>query len=134
MNILGIDIGGSAIKAALVNPVNGTLVADKIRIPTPQPATPVAIAETIVKIIEHFDWTGSVGCGLPAVIHNDIACTAANIDTSWIGIDVVELLFVGIEDDGIVVSVIYLFSVFMRASRSFVPFLFFCRICNYHVV
>ena len=92
MNILGIDIGGSAIKAAPVNPVNGTLAADKLRVATPQPATPLAIAETIAKITEHFDWTGPVGCGLPAVIRNGIACTAANIDSGWIGVDVVELL------------------------------------------
>jgi len=92
MNILGIDIGGSAIKAAPVNPVNGTLAADRIRIETPQPATPLAVAEIITKVTKHFDWTGPVGCGLPAVIRNGIACTAANIDSGWIGVDVVELL------------------------------------------
>ena len=92
MNILGIDIGGSAIKAAPVNPASGTLAADKIRIATPQPATPFAIAETIAKVTEHFSWAGPVGCGLPAVIRNGIACTAANIDPQWIGVDVVELL------------------------------------------
>ncbi|MCK4507372.1 MAG: ROK family protein, partial [Desulfuromonadales bacterium] len=92
MNILGIDIGGSAIKAAPVNPVNGTLVADKVRIATPQPATPFAIAEIIAEIIAHFNWTGQIGCGLPSVIRNGIACTAANIDAGWIGVDVVELL------------------------------------------
>lgn len=92
MNILGIDIGGSAIKAAPVNPVNGSLAAGRIRIPTPQPATPAAIADTIAKITTHFNWTGAVGCGLPAVVRNGIACTATNIDTSWIDTDVVELL------------------------------------------
>jgi len=92
MNILGIDVGGSAIKAAPVNPASGTLAADIVRIATPQPATPVAIAETITKAANHFDWTGLVGCGLPAVIRNGIACTAANIDSGWIGVDVVELL------------------------------------------
>jgi len=94
MNILGIDIGGSAIKAAPVNPVNGSLAADRIRIATPQPATPAAIADTIAEITAHFNWTAAVGCGLPAVIRNGIACTAANIDTSWIDTDVVELLSV----------------------------------------
>lgn len=92
MNILGIDIGGSGIKAAPVNPVNGTLAADKVLIATPQPATPLAIAEAIAEVTKHFNWTGMVGCGLPAVIRNGIACTAANIDTSWIGINVNELL------------------------------------------
>jgi polyphosphate glucokinase len=91
MNILGIDIGGSAIKAAPVNPIDGTLAADKIRIVTPQPATPNAIAKIITEITEHFNWTGQIGCGLPAVIRNGIAYTAANIDAAWVNTNVVEL-------------------------------------------
>jgi len=94
MNVLGIDIGGSAIKAAPVNTGNGSLAADKIRIATPQPATPAAIADTIAEITVHFNWTGAVGCGLPAVIRDGIVCTASNIDTNWINTDVVELLSV----------------------------------------
>jgi polyphosphate glucokinase len=92
MNILGIDIGGSGIKAAPVNPVDGTLAADRVRVLTPQPATPVAIASIVSDIIEGFDWTGPVGCGLPAVIRNGVACTAANIASDWIGVDVAGLL------------------------------------------
>ena len=92
MNILGIDVGGSAIKAAPVNPLDGSLAVERLRIATPQPATPEALAETVAKAIRHFNWTGSIGCGLPAVIRNGIACTAANIDPAWIGTDVVKLL------------------------------------------
>ncbi|MGK2944633.1 MAG: polyphosphate--glucose phosphotransferase [Desulfuromonadales bacterium] len=92
MNILGIDIGGSAIKAAPVNSLNGSLAAERVRIATPQPATPDAIADTVVKAIGHFNWSGPIGCGLPSVVRNGIACTAANIDPAWIGLDVVELL------------------------------------------
>lgn len=91
MNILGIDIGGSAIKAAPVNPIDGTLAADRIRIVTPQPATPNAIVKIIAEITEHFNWTGQIGCGLPAVIRNGIAYTAANIDAAWVNTNVVEL-------------------------------------------
>jgi len=92
MNILGIDIGGSAIKAAPVNPDDGTLVGDRLRIATPDPATPDAITESITQIIEHFSWKGSIGCGLPAVIKNGIVCTATNIDPVWIGVNIVTLL------------------------------------------
>lgn len=92
MNILGIDIGGSGIKAAPVNPVDGTLTGERLRIATPQPATPDAIADAVVKVIGHFNWSGPIGCGLPSVVRNGIACTAANIDPAWIGIDVVALL------------------------------------------
>lgn len=90
MNILGIDIGGSGIKAALVNPVDGTLATDRVRVRTPQPASPVAVSAIISQIIEGFNWTGPVGCGMPAVIRNGVVCTAANIDRAWIGIDAAE--------------------------------------------
>jgi len=91
MDILGIDIGGSAVKAAPVNPADGTLTAARLRIETPKPATPAATADVVCQAIEHFRWTGPVGCGLPSVIRNGTACTAANIDPGWIGTDVVEL-------------------------------------------
>ena len=92
MNILGIDIGGSGIKGAPVDLNRGVLTADRVRIPTPQPATPDAVATTICEITRHFNWTGQVGCGLPAVVQNGVARTAANIDPSWIGTDARELL------------------------------------------
>ena len=91
MNILGIAIGGSSIKAAPVNPVNGTLVKERLHISTPQPATPVAVSKIIAKLIEDLNWTGPVGCGFPGVIQNGIACTAANIDPTWIGMNLVEM-------------------------------------------
>ena len=91
MNILGIDVGGSATKAAPVNPIDGSFVAERLRIATPQPATPDAIAKTVATAINHFNWSGAIGCGLPAVIRNGVACTAANIDPAWIGTDVIEL-------------------------------------------
>ncbi|MDT8443488.1 MAG: ROK family protein [Desulfuromonadales bacterium] len=92
MNILGIDIGGSAIKAAPVNTFDGSLAAERLRLATPQPATPDAVADTVAKAIGHFNWSGPIGCGLPSVVRNGIACTAANIDPAWVGVDVVELL------------------------------------------
>jgi polyphosphate glucokinase len=92
MNILGIDIGGSSIKGAPVDILQGALTKERLQIPTPSPATPDAVTETVLEIVRHFNWSGPIGCGLPAVIRNGIACTAANIDPSWIGTDVVKLL------------------------------------------
>lgn len=92
MNILGIDIGGSGIKGAPVDPANGVLAGERKTIATPQPATPAAVADAIAEIVGRFAWSGPVGCGLPAVVRNGIACTAANIDPTWIGTDVVKLL------------------------------------------
>lgn len=91
MDILGIDIGGSAIKAAPVNPASGTLKAARLRIETPKPVTPAATADVVSQAIEHFRWTGPIGCGLPSVVRNGTACTAANIDPGWIGTNLVEL-------------------------------------------
>lgn len=92
MDILGIDIGGSGIKGAPVDLNQGVLAAERLRIATPQPATPDAVADTVGRIIRHFNWTGPVGCGLPSVVQNGVARTAANIDSSWIGSDVRTLL------------------------------------------
>lgn len=92
MDILGIDIGGSGIKGAPVDLNQGVLAAERLRIATPQPATPDAVADTVGIIIRHFNWTGPVGCGLPSVVQNGVARTAANIDSSWIGTDVRTLL------------------------------------------
>ena len=92
MDILGIDIGGSGIKGAPVDLNQGVLAAERLRIATPQPATPDAVADTVGRIIRHYNWTGPVGCGLPSVVQNGVARTAANIDSSWIGTDVRTLL------------------------------------------
>lgn len=85
MEILGIDIGGSGIKGAPVDLKKGELSAPRHRIPTPQPATPEAVAATVGQIAAHFSWQGPIGCGFPAVIRRGTAHTAANVDPAWIG-------------------------------------------------
>lgn len=82
--ILGIDIGGSGVKGAIVDTKKGVLLTERYRIPTPQPATPGAVAEVIRKIAKHFDWDGPIGVGFPGVIQQGVARTAANVDDSWI--------------------------------------------------
>lgn len=91
-NILGIDIGGSGIKGALVDIENGELVTDRIRIPTPEGARPDDVAQTVGELISRFQYSGLVGCGFPAVVLHGIVKTAANIHTSWIGLNVDALL------------------------------------------
>jgi polyphosphate glucokinase len=91
MEILGIDIGGTGIKAALVNTEDGKAISKKHRIPTPMPATPEAVATRIAEISEHFDYEGPIGCGFPALITKGIAKSAANIHKSWVDIHVEEL-------------------------------------------
>ncbi len=85
--ILGIDVGGSGIKGAIVDVESGKLVTERHRIPTPQPATPEAIAETIKAIADHFNYEGKIGCGFPSVIKSGVIKTASNIDKSNIDVD-----------------------------------------------
>ena len=89
--VLGIDIGGSGIKAAPVNTENGKMLAKRHRIPTPQPITPKTVAPVIAEMVRHFKWKGIIGCGFPTVVQKGVAKTAANVDDSWIGTDVNKL-------------------------------------------
>jgi polyphosphate glucokinase len=84
---LGIDIGGTGMKAALVDLDTGELVSNRFRIDTPKPATPEAMAVVVRELVEHFSWTSPVGVGFPAVVRNGVVGSAANIDESWIDVD-----------------------------------------------
>lgn len=85
MIALGIDIGGSGIKGAPVDIRSGSLLVERFRIPTPQPATPEAVSEAVAQIVQHFKWADPIGCTFPAIIKDGIAYSAANVDKSWIG-------------------------------------------------
>ncbi|MCS4489197.1 ROK family protein [Corynebacterium sp. ES2794-CONJ1] len=87
----GIDVGGSGIKGARVDLDTGEFVGDRIKILTPKPATPQAVADTCNEILRIAGWDGPVGITLPSVIKNQFVLSAANIDPSWIGVDVREL-------------------------------------------
>ena len=85
---LGIDFGGSGIKGAPVDLDTGEFIGDRVRIETPQPATPDAVAEVFVELIGRFpDSAGAVGVTVPAVVRRGVASSAANIDRAWIGTD-----------------------------------------------
>lgn len=91
MEILGVDIGGSGVKGALVNTKTGELISERFRLETPQPATPKAIAETLKNLVSHFHWQGAIGCGFPAIIKNGVSLSASNIDKKFIGTNVAEI-------------------------------------------
>lgn len=89
--VLGIDVGGSGIKGAPVDTVKGEMLSDRLRLSTPQPATPEAVAETFAELVKMHDWEGPIGCGFPAIVRQGRALSAANIDKSWIGTNIQEL-------------------------------------------
>lgn len=88
MRLLGIDTGGSSLKAAPVDVTSGVLASDVVSFPTPAPATPGAIAGVVKQIAAAFpDVSGPVGFAFPSVVTAGIARTAANVDKAWIGTD-----------------------------------------------
>ena len=75
------------MKAAIVDTSTGELLTERLRIDTPQPATPAAMADVVTRLVEGHEWTGPVGCAFPAVVRAGIVGSAANIDDSWIDVD-----------------------------------------------
>lgn len=89
---LGVDFGGSGIKAAPVDLEAGEFAAKRHRIPTPDPSTPPEVAEVLVELLEAFpDHRGPVGVTVPGVVRHGVVGSAANIDPSWVGTDAEKL-------------------------------------------
>jgi polyphosphate glucokinase len=85
---IGIDVGGTGIKGAIVDVSTGDLKRERFRLETPKPATVESVVETVARVIEGLDHPGPIGVGFPAVVVNGVAWTANNIDDGWIGTDV----------------------------------------------
>ena len=91
MRVLGVDIGGTGIKGAVVDTRTGRLLTRRHRIATPHPSTPAAIADVVVQLVRHFSWRGPIGITLPSVVRARRVRTAANISHRWLGVDAYEL-------------------------------------------
>src|SRR3954453_8598904 len=84
----GIDFGGSGIKGAPVDLDTGDFAAERVRIDTPQPAAPQAVAKVFTELLGCFEESdGSVGVTVPGVVKHGVVHSAANIDKHWIGED-----------------------------------------------
>jgi len=90
MKILGIDVGGTGVKGAVIETSTGELASERLRIETPSPATPESVGIAVKALVERHRWSGPVGIGFPAAIQHGIARTAANIDKSFIGLPVAD--------------------------------------------
>ena len=82
---IGVDIGGSGIKAALVDVAAGDFAGERVRAETPQPATPEAVVSCTAQLLEGFPADLPVGIGFPAAIIDGSPTTATHVDDSWIG-------------------------------------------------
>jgi polyphosphate glucokinase len=85
MLALGIDIGGTGIKGAVVDTATGEFTVERLRIPTPDPSTPTAVAAVVGEIASHFDWHGPVGCTFPGVVKDGVILTGSNVNRHWVG-------------------------------------------------
>ena len=93
MITLGIDIGGSATKGALVDTETGKMVSERIRYETETLVKPREVAALVEKIRKKLGYHGIIGAGYPGVVKNGVAMTAANLHKNWIGTDVAALIF-----------------------------------------
>lgn len=91
MTLLGIDIGGSGMKGALVDTTTGELLTERFRIPTPKSRKPEEMAEVFTQIVKHFDYQGPIGCGFPTIIKNGICKAHGNLSKKWLGVNAEEL-------------------------------------------
>src|SRR5215210_3687828 len=95
---IGVDVGGSGIKAAAVDVDTGEFASDRVRVPTPSPSTPEAVIETIAQLIEQAHQLtdvpadAAIGVGSPTVVLDGVARLASNIDPAWIDFPVTEAM------------------------------------------
>jgi polyphosphate glucokinase len=87
MKALGIDIGGSALKGAPVDTTTGEFLAERLRIPTPEPLSPPQMAKAVAELARHFRWRGPIGVGFPGVVEGSRIWTAANMHSKFVGCD-----------------------------------------------
>ena len=90
--LIGVDIGGTGIKAGIVDSRRGVLVGDRVRVRTPKPADTASVVAATAELVAGLGPDeGPVGIGLPAVIKSGHVEMAANLDKSWIGAEAAEL-------------------------------------------
>ncbi|MCG9970758.1 polyphosphate--glucose phosphotransferase [Christiangramia crocea] len=88
MEILGIDIGGSSLKGAIVNVDSGELITPSHKIPTPESREPEEMAIAVKEMLNHFSYTGMVGCGFPTIVKKGICKHEGNLSRKWLDVDV----------------------------------------------
>jgi polyphosphate glucokinase len=90
---IGIDIGGTGIKGALVNLKKGVLIGERIRFDTPEEATPEDVIQKVVQIVSQIEGGKDLPVGIcfPAIIKNGKTLSAANVSDNWIGVQADQL-------------------------------------------
>ena len=99
----GVDVGGSGIKGGVVDLDSGALIGERFRLPTPSPATPALVSQTVAAVVRDFGWTGPLGVTYPGVVVEGVVRTAAHMDQSWIGLNVQHTIAAELDDQPVVV-------------------------------
>lgn len=97
IEVLGIDIGGSGVKGAVVDVTSGTKIGSRHRIATPETPTVEALSAVVDQIADFFEWKGPIGCTFPGVVRNNVVHTAINLHPSWLGVDAAEVIGTAID-------------------------------------
>jgi len=84
---LGIDVGGTTIKAGVVDTATGDLIGSRSTEPTPSPAAPDAVRALLTRAVQRFEWAGPVGCAFPGVVKGERLKEAYNLTPAWTGLD-----------------------------------------------
>jgi len=84
---MGVDVGGSGIKGAVVDLGTGDLLTERFKVATPKPSTPRAVARAVARLVTRAEWQGPLGCTVPGVVLGGVVHTAAHIDPAWVGTD-----------------------------------------------
>ncbi|WP_348788025.1 polyphosphate--glucose phosphotransferase [Leifsonia sp. NPDC080035] len=99
---IGIDIGGTGIKGALVDLDSGELVSDRVKLPTPEGGKPDDIVETTKKIVDQLaaeEPDAPVGVCFPAIVSHGVTLSAANVSKKWIDLRAEDLFEKGLGRD-----------------------------------
>ena len=83
MELMGIDIGATGIKGAIVDTIQGKFLTERKKLDTPEGGKPKDVLKVIKKLIEHFDWKAEIGCGFPGIVKNGVIKSTANVSKSW---------------------------------------------------
>ncbi|MDR0782897.1 MAG: ROK family protein [Propionibacteriaceae bacterium] len=91
----GMDIGGSGIKAAPVDLATGDCTVERVKVDTPQPSTPKAVAKAVAELFHYFGeeaTQGAIGVTMPCIVQAGVTLSAANIDQKWTNYPAAEIL------------------------------------------
>ncbi|MBB5631802.1 polyphosphate glucokinase [Cryobacterium mesophilum] len=91
---VGIDIGGTGIKGAIVDVATGELLTDRKKLATPDGGKPDDILDTVLALFDELGDVSAdapVGVCFPAIILNGRTMSAANVSKKWIGLEAEKL-------------------------------------------